>query len=73
MTVCPRRQRSEESLEVMTRQPLALDHAPCTVRTRHFENVFGEIHDDRRSIHVSLLLVAWCQPRTCITADSAAE
>jgi hypothetical protein len=59
------------SLELLTRQPLPFNDSLGAVRACHFENVLGEIHRDRRSIHVGLLLVAWCHPRS--SADSAAD
>jgi hypothetical protein len=58
-----RRQRVDEALELPSRQPLPLGDSIRTIRHCYFEDVLCQIHGDRRSIHLGLLLVAWCDPR----------
>ena len=52
-----------KSLKLATRQSLALDNPPCAIRDGNLEHVLCQIHCDRHSIHLGLLLVAWCHPR----------
>jgi hypothetical protein len=58
-----RRQPVDESFELRPRQPFAVDNPSHTIRHSHFEDVLCQIYGDRRSIHLGLLLVAWCDPR----------
>ena len=51
---------------------LPFDDPPGSIRERHFEHVLCQIHGDRRSIHLGLLLVAWLRP-TIHGNDAAKE
>jgi len=52
-----RRVSRQEPFELWPREPLSSDHAPRCIRHRELENRLCQVHTDRRSIHVGLLLV----------------
>jgi hypothetical protein len=58
---CPA-ERVNQPLELPTREALSLDDSSPAIRQRHLEDVLCQIDRHRRSIHLGLLLVAWCHP-----------
>ena len=57
-----RGQPVDERFELPAREPFAVDDPVRAIGHRHFEDVLCEIHGNRRSIHIGLLLVRWCDP-----------